>query len=141
MGKAIFEVKSIVQHWGPPFGKEVSTEEISVSEGKSFDSHPKAGSIFKLVKLGKGKALVEFNEKFTLKGHEHPRNRQVWVDKLEPVSFTYLWGNDGMTKSLKLKEIVAESLGVQEESQEIRKTEGFAMEESKPISEEMPGLE
>jgi hypothetical protein len=129
MEKAIFEVKSTVQHWGPPFGKEVSSEEVEVSEGKSFDNHPKAGSIFKLVKCDGNKALVEFNEKFTLKGHEHPRNRQVWIDRLEPVSFTYLWGNDGMTKSLKLKGIVGEeqSLGIQGEN--------------KPISEEGPAFE
>ena len=109
MGKAIFEVKSIVQHWGPPFGKEVSSKDVAVSEGNSFDNHPKAGSIFKLIKCKDDKALVEFSEKFTLKGHEHPRNRRVWIDKEAPVSFTYLWGNNGMTKSLTLKQIGGEA--------------------------------
>jgi len=106
MGKAIFEVKSITQHWGPPFGKESSSYEAVVSKGEKFDNMPKEGPIFKLLECNGNKALVEFSEKFTLKGHLHPRNRQIWVDKKEPVSFTYLWGNDGMTKSLLLKEIV-----------------------------------
>lgn len=145
MEKAIFEVKSIVQHWGPPFGKEVSSQDVEVAEGNSFDPHPKAGNVFKLVKLDGGRALVEFNEKFTLKGHEHPRNRQVWIDE-EPVSFTYLWGNDGMTKSLRLKSI--ERAGMQEEKdagkEEPVHNASPTPEESPVLAEsrkEVPGLE
>jgi len=106
MASGVFLVKSITQKWRPPFGKGVTELEMDVGEGEQFDSHPKAGSIFKLVKLDEDKALVEFSEKFTLKGHLHPRDRQIWIGKEKPVSFTYLWGEDGMTKSLKLKEIV-----------------------------------
>jgi len=106
MAKALFEVRNTVQNWGPPFGKEATTTEASVSEGESFDSMEKEGPVFRLIKLDGGQALVEFSEKFTLKGHLHPRNRQVIVGKEEPVSFTYLWGNNGITKSLRLKEIV-----------------------------------
>ncbi len=136
MGKVIFEIKSIVQHWGPPFGKEVSSKDVEVSEGNSFDNHPKAGSIFKLITCKNDKALVEFSEKFTLKGHEHPRNRRVWIDKSEPVSFTYLWGNNGMTKSLTLKQIGGEDPVEIKTPEEVE-----ARKESMPISEESSSLE
>ncbi len=105
MKKAVFLVKNTVQHWRPPFGKEVSDEVLTVSEGEQFDNMEKEGPVFKLIKCDGNKALVEFSEKFTLKGHLHPRNRQVWIQNHEPTSFTYLWGNDGITKSLKLKEM------------------------------------
>jgi len=105
MKKAVFLVKSITQHWKPPFGKEMTDLEISVEEGQYFDSMPKEGPLFKLLQCDGNKALVEFNDKFTLKGHLHPRNRQIWIDKEEPVSFTYLWGENGITKSLVLREI------------------------------------
>jgi len=106
MKQAVFLVKNITQHWGPPFGKEMSDAELTVSEGSHFDEFPKEGPIFKLLKCDGDKALVEFSEKFTLKGHEHPRNRQVWIDKQVQVSFTYLWGENGVTKKLELREIV-----------------------------------
>ena len=109
MKQATFLVKNIVSKWRPPFGKDITEMEMTVSEGKSFDAMPKEGSIFKLVKCDGNKALVEFSDKFTLKGHLHPRNRQIWIDKKEPVSFTYLWGEDGITKSLKLREITEQT--------------------------------
>ena len=77
MKQASFLVKSIVHRWRPPFGKDITEMNMTVSEGTSFDSMPKEGSIFKLVKCDGDKALVEFSGKFTLKGHLHPRNRQV----------------------------------------------------------------
>ncbi|MBW3012534.1 hypothetical protein KY311_05075 [Candidatus Woesearchaeota archaeon] len=108
MKQAVFLVKSIVQRWRPPFGKEIMDMELSVKEGDHFDNMEKEGPIFRLLKCDGDKALVEFSDKFTLKGHLHPRNRQIWIEKEEPVSFTYLWGEDGITKSLKLKEIAEE---------------------------------
>ena len=131
MAVAVFEVKSIVQNWGPPFGRSEANQEVSVEEGRSFDSHPKEGPIFKLIRCESTRALVEFSEKFTLKGHEHPRNRQVWIGMEEPVSFTYLWGNDGMTKSLLFKGI---GMGKKPESKEEKDMEEMeeALEEEKP---------
>ena len=108
MKQAIFSVRSITQKWRPPFGKDVKDEDVTASEGQQFDDFPKEGPVFKLLKCDGDKALIEFSEKFTLKGHLHPRNRQVWIGKDEAVDFTYLWGEDGITKSLKLKEIVGE---------------------------------
>ena len=108
MKKAIFAVKSIIHKWRPPFGKDISSQDLFVTEGQSFDNMEKEGPIFKLLKCDGNKALIEFSDKFTLKGHLHPRNRQVWIGDSEETSFTYLWGEDGITKSLKLKEIMTE---------------------------------
>ncbi len=107
MPKAVFVLKSVIHRWEPPFSSTVSNSEVTVGEGQHFDSlEDKEGHVFRLLRCDGNKALVEFNPLFTLKGHEHPGNRQVWVGRLEPVDFTYLWGNDGVTKSLQLKEIV-----------------------------------
>ncbi|MFA4855854.1 MAG: hypothetical protein WC634_04705 [archaeon] len=108
MAKAVFFVKSIVNKWRPPFGKDITEADIVVAEGECFDATEKEGAIFKLLKCNGNKALVQFSEKFTLKGHEHPRNRQVWIGMQEATDFTYLWGNDGITKSLLLKETTKE---------------------------------
>jgi len=107
LAKAIFNLKSIVHKWEPPFNTTVNTQEVVVGEGQHFDELEKPNEhVFKLIRCDGNKALVEFNHLFTLKGHEHPGNRQVWVGKIEEINFTYLWGNDGITKSLRLKEII-----------------------------------
>lgn len=108
MKKALFELRTVVNPWKPPFSKRIEVEEVSASEGQGFDSMEKVnGSIFRLLKCDSDKCLVNFSEKFTLKGHEHPGNREVWVGR-EPVAFTYLWGEDGITKKLALKRIFEE---------------------------------
>jgi len=105
MKKAVFDLTTIVNPWKPPFGKKIEADEIEVAEGQGFDSMERVhGNVFKLVKCDGDSCLVHFSEKFTLKGHEHPRNRKVEVGK-KPVSFTYLWGNDGVTKKLALKRV------------------------------------
>ena len=105
MKKALMDLRTIVTPWKPSFKKTMENEDIEVREGQSFDSMKKVqGPIFKLVKCDSDHCIVQYSEKFTLKGHEHPGNRQVEVGK-EPVSFTYLWGNDGITKKLALKRI------------------------------------
>jgi hypothetical protein len=106
MKQALISLKTIVNPWKPPFNKKIEEEEIVAGEGQSFDSMAKvAGKIFKIIKCDSERCLVEFSDKFTLKGHEHPSNRQIWVGK-EPVSFTYLWGEDGITKKLYVKRII-----------------------------------
>lgn len=104
--KAVFFLKSVIHKWQPPFNATVASNEVAVEEGESFDQMQKPNCfVFRLVKCDSDKALVEFHRLFTLKGHLHPRNRQAWVGKIEETNFTYLWGNDGITKSLRLKEI------------------------------------
>ena len=105
MPKAVFFVKQTMNKWRPPFGKVVTNNEASVEEGQQFDEMEKPkGYTFKLVRCDTDRALVEFNRLFDLKGHEHPANRRVWVGKIDEINFTYLWGEDGITKSLLLKE-------------------------------------
>ena len=106
--KALFEVKEIVNDWAPPFQKKVTLAEFVVDESQGFsDFDGTHDAIFRLVEVRNGNALVEYNNAFTLKGHEHPQNHQVWVAKNQPISFTFLWGEKGVTKTLVLKEVLA----------------------------------
>ena len=108
--KAVFEVKHIEADWQPPFRKLIQTMECVVDENEQFEPMGKEnerGHVFKLIKCDGNKALVEFSHVYTLKGHVHPRNRQIWVGH-EPISFTYLWGKNGITKSVRLREILQE---------------------------------
>jgi hypothetical protein len=108
MKKALFELHTVISPWKPPFRKIANAKELEVTEGQGFDSMEKVqGSVFTLLKCDSDKCLVRFSEKFTLKGHEHPGNREIWVGR-EPISFTYLWGNNGITKSLSVKRILVE---------------------------------
>ncbi len=105
MKRAVFILKTIVSPWKPPFTKKIGIEDYDVTVGQEFDTierEPK--KIFKLVKCNAETCLVEFSEKFTLKGHEHPGNRQIEIGS-DPTSFSYLWGEDGITKKLSLKQI------------------------------------
>ncbi len=105
MKKALFSLQTVINPWKPPFHKKIETEEVEVHEGQEFDSIEKEPQkIFKLIKCNAEHCTVEYSGKFTLKGHEHPGNRQVEVGK-EAISFTYLWGEEGITKKLTLKEI------------------------------------
>ncbi len=107
MPKAVFALKEIVYGWSPPFGKETKEDTVTIEEGQAFGSMPGMKEpVFKLVKCDGEKVLVEHHGLFTLKGHEHPANRRVWITKEQETGFTYQWGVDGITKSLMLKEIV-----------------------------------
>ena len=106
MKKAMFSLQTIVNPWKPPFRKKIEADEVEVAVGQEFDSIEKEkGKTFKLVKCTGDTCTVEYSQKFTLKGHEHPGDRKVEIGK-EPVSFTYLWGEDGITKKLALKQII-----------------------------------
>tara|TARA_Y100000310_G_scaffold340361_1_gene435833 strand:+ start:1151 stop:1483 length:333 start_codon:yes stop_codon:yes gene_type:complete len=108
MKTALIELKTIVNPWKPPFKKTIENVDVEVKAGQDFDSMEKVpGPIFKLIRCDSDSCIVQYSEKFTLKGHEHPGNKQVKVGK-EPVSFTYLWGNDGITKKLSIKKIFGE---------------------------------
>lgn len=108
MKKAVITLTTIVNPWKPPFKKEMETVEMEVAEGKGFGSMEKVkGHLFTLLRCDSDKCVFRFSEKFTLKGHEHPGNREVEVGR-EPVSFTYLWGENGITKKLSVKHIIGE---------------------------------
>ena len=105
MKKALIELQTVVNPWKPPFRKKIESDVIEVVEGQEFDSMKKLdGGLFKLLKCDSNRCLVRYSEQFTLKGYEHRRDKEVWVGA-EPVSFTYLWGEDGITKKLSVKQI------------------------------------
>ena len=106
--KGLFEIESIVSDWSPPFQKIKDTKEEEVAVNEGFDQVKGVeGSTFKLLKLEEGKALVEFNHLFTLKGYERPSTRQIWLQAGEEAKqFTYLWGDKGFTKKISFKQVV-----------------------------------
>jgi len=104
--KAVFEVKEVVQDWSPPFQKKVNVKNVEVKIGDSFELNEKGSPIFKLIKLDGNKALVEHDRSYSTKGHEHVESRQVWIDREESKSFCALWGSNGNTKSLLLRDLV-----------------------------------
>jgi len=119
--KGIFEIVSIVSDWSPPFQKMKDTKEAEVGLNEGFDQVTGVeGATFKLLKLEQGKALVEYNHLFTLKGHERPRDRQVWLEAgKEAKYFTYLWGNKGFTKIISLKHMLDGNGSMEEQAKEV----------------------
>lgn len=105
--KALIEVKELKQDWNPPFQKKTETRELEIEEGALFESNGNGKNVFKLVQIGKDRILVEYDITYTNKGHVHPTNRQIWIAKDESESFAELWGNNGVTKKLTLKSLVA----------------------------------
>ena len=108
--KMRFIVKSIQQQWKPPFNKNIEENEFSVKEGEGFDRIIGNGNdemVFKALKLNGDSASVEYSKLFTLKTG-NPGNYQIELKKDDPVSMTYLWGEDGVTKTITYKGIVAE---------------------------------
>ncbi|MBU2100488.1 hypothetical protein KKG83_04080 [Candidatus Micrarchaeota archaeon] len=103
--KALIEVNELKQDWSPPFQKKKEIKEIEVEEGSAFESNGNGGNVFRLVQIGKDRILVEYDVGYTNKGHVHPVNRQLWIARGEKESFSQLWGNDGVTKTLTLMEL------------------------------------
>ena len=101
-----FDLREIRQDWRPPFKKDLRESEVTVAEGDGFASDGDGRKVFKLVKAVGNMALVEFDQEYTLKGHEHPTNRQVLIDASEFKSFSALWKQNGLTMKLRVKNIV-----------------------------------
>jgi len=104
--KAVIEINELKQDWNPPFQKKTEVKEIEVEEGALFESNGNGKTVFRLVQIGKDRILVEYDVSYTNKGHVHPTNRQIWIEKNESESFAELWGNNGTTKKLTLKTLI-----------------------------------
>ncbi len=105
---AQFQVKSIINQWKPPFEKKIKEDTFNVKEGQSFSQIKGKGQfVFKLLRITGKRALIEYHPEFTLKGHENPGNKQLWFDSGETKNFTFLWGEDGITKSITLQQTEA----------------------------------
>ncbi|MEK6959506.1 MAG: hypothetical protein AABW59_05705 [archaeon] len=103
--KAVFEVRSIKQKWKPPFTKDITDEVFEVDEGKGFDNITGNGndeSVFKFIEARGDRVVVQYSKLFTLKT-PNPGNYMIVLQKDEPISMTYLWGEDGVTKKITFK--------------------------------------
>ena len=105
--KAVIEVKETNQDWKPPFKKNTKAEEITVQENGEFDALREKGFLFKVHRIQGDKVLVEYNRSYTIKGYEQPQNRSVWIGINESKSFSALWDDNGLTKTLTVKAINA----------------------------------
>lgn len=104
--KALIEVKELKQDWNPPFQKKTKKKEVEIEEGELFEANGNGGKVFRLIKIGKERMLIEYDVSYTNKGHVHPTNRQLWIGKGSSESFAELWGNNGVTKTLTLKNLI-----------------------------------
>lgn len=105
---AIFRVESIETDWRPPFGRNSTSYEVIVEKGDCFDSIAGNGgeAVFKILNFDSGRVEVKYSNLFTMKNYKHQREKSIWLGKGEEETFTYLWGDRGITKKLKLKEII-----------------------------------
>ena len=106
--KVLFEFREVSQDWRPPFEKKTDGKDILVKEGETFAEDEKGNKVFKLLKVKDRKALIEFSSQYSLKNYEQPKNRQVWVEDSDFVSFSALWTQNGVTKKLRVKEVFEE---------------------------------
>ena len=105
-----FLIRSIQQQWKPPFKKDIKEDEFVVKEGEAFDQIIGNGNntpVYKALRLNGDSAVVEYSKLFTLKTG-NPGNYQLTLRKDESVAMTYLWGEDGVTKTITYKGIAAE---------------------------------
>lgn len=126
--KLRFEVRSIKQKWKPPFTKDITDEVFDVEEGQTFDRIQGNGNdqpVYALVKGMGDRAVIQYSKLFTLKTG-NPGNYQFTISKDDPVSMTYLWGEDGVTKKITLKG----ASPIQENTPQETKTENTTSEET-----------
>ncbi len=101
--KAVFRVKTIKSDWKPPFRKEIKEEDYTVSENEVFDRIVGNGNdepIFQLEQIGGGRAKVRYSRVFMVRGQPEgqEKDKRVWLNRESPVTFTYLWGEKGISK-------------------------------------------
>ncbi len=118
--QAVFEIQEISQDWKPPFKKNRSTKTLSVTEGDSFEPLRDGNHLFTLKGIHGNRVLLAYNRLYTLKGYEHPTERQIWLEMNEGKAFSSLWDENGITKTIYLRDLKAlgnsEATQVAEES-------------------------
>lgn len=105
--QAVFEIQELSQDWKPPFKKNRSTKTVSVSEGDSFEPIRDGNHLFTLKGIHGSRALIAYNRLYTLKGYEHPTERQIWLELNEGKAFSSLWEENGITKTIYLRDVKA----------------------------------
>ena len=123
--KAIFHVKTIRSDWKPPFRKDIKEEEYTVGENEEFDRIVGNGNdeaVFQLEQVGSGRAKVRYSRVFMIKGQPdgQERDKRVWLNRDSPVTFTYLWGEAGMSKVITYVGVASkEEESIDEQAQEL----------------------
>ena len=106
--KAVFEVKTIVSDWAPPFKKNIETIEFEASQDEEFDNIRGNGNneaVFKVLELGGDKAKLQFSALFSVKEPKEGTGQEkiINVSKGQEEILSYLWGEKGITKKILYK--------------------------------------
>ena len=104
---AVFEIQEMSQDWKPPFKKNRTNKTVTVAEGDSFEPIRDGNHLFTLKCVHGTRVLLGYNRLYTLKGYEHPTERQIWLEMNEGKAFSSLWDENGVTKTIYLRDLKA----------------------------------
>jgi hypothetical protein len=114
--KAQFTIKTTEVDWKPPFEKKEKTEECFAENGESFDRIQGNGNdehVFRLIELTPNKVDLNYSKLFTVKESASAGNKTITLRLGEEKTLSYLWGEKGITKKIRLKDIRGEVTNVQ----------------------------
>ncbi|MDP2667016.1 MAG: hypothetical protein Q8P05_05960 [Candidatus Diapherotrites archaeon] len=103
--QAVIEVEELRQDWKPPFAKKRELRSHSVKEGDQFEVLKNGSYLFTVDAIQESKVQIAYNRLYTLKGYAHPSERKVWLDIHSPTPFASLWEDNGITKTVTLREV------------------------------------
>jgi hypothetical protein len=107
--KAVFEVISTKSSWSPPFNKVRESGIYEVSERESFEAveaNGVKGSVFTVRRLKDNAALIAYDSHFMRKDDANARTKELWAETGSTYEFSFLWGDNGITKRLTLKKVI-----------------------------------
>ncbi len=103
--EAIIEVEELRQDWKPPFAKKRETKSFTLKEGETFETLRDGAPLFTLQSIQGDKVLVQYSRHYSLKGFEHPTERKIWLNIHDPKKFSSLWEDNGVTKTVTLRQV------------------------------------
>lgn len=103
--QAVIEVESLMQDWKPPFAKKRETKSVMVSEGEPVELLKDGSALFTIKSIQGDRILLQYSRMYTLKGYEHPTERQLWLGMHDSKKFSSLWDENGITKTVTLREV------------------------------------
>ena len=102
---AVVEVESLMQDWKPPFAKKRDTKSFTVNEGETLEQLKDGTPLFTIKAIQGDRILLGYSRMYTLKGYEHPTVRQLWLGLHESKKFSSLWEDNGVTKTVVLRDV------------------------------------
>lgn len=127
---AVVEVESLAQDWKPPFAKKRETKSFTVNEGEAIELLKDGSPLFTIKAIQGDRILLAYNRMYTLKGYEHPTERQLWLGMHEAKKFSSLWDENGITKTVTLREVRMASGETVPEPAQTQATENAANEDT-----------